>query len=58
MVKYARFVYEIEIDDNTIEELAAVKVNEALQEYISNNTVMATDIEISDTPYWGERRKV
>lgn len=54
MVKYARFVYEIKIDDDTPIDHAAGELDEELQEYIHNNTVLASDIEISDKPYFGE----
>ncbi len=51
MVKYARFVYEKKIEDNTPVDQASAELDEELQEYIHNNTVLASDIEISDKPY-------
>ncbi len=54
MVKYARFVYEKKIEDDTPVDQAAAELDEELQDYIHNNTVTASDIEISDKPYLGE----
>jgi len=54
MVKYARFVYEKKIEDNKPVDQPAAELDEELQEYINNNTVPASDIEISDKPYLGE----
>jgi hypothetical protein len=54
MVKYARFVYEKKIEDDTHVDQAAAELDEELQEYILNNTVLASDIEISDKPYSGK----
>lgn len=51
MVKYARFVYEKKIEDDTPVDQAGVELDEELQEYIHNNTITANDIEISDKPY-------
>lgn len=51
MVKYARLLFEEEIDDNATEEEITEKIRIAIENYIKGYGVSIDDIEIAETPY-------
>ena len=51
MVKYARLIFEEEIDDNDTEEEISEKIRKVIENYIGGFGVSIDDIEISETPY-------
>lgn len=54
MTKYARIVFEIEIEDNATDELIEEKMHDHMSDYLSNNYITVEDMEISETPYTKE----
>ena len=51
MVKYARLVFEEQIDDNATEEEITERIRKAIENYTGGFGVSIDDIEISDAPY-------
>ena len=51
MVKYARLVFEEEIDDKATGEEIAERIRKAIENYIGGFGVNIDDIEISEFPY-------
>ncbi len=51
MTKYARLVFEEEIEDNATEEEITEKMRVAIENYTKGLGVSIDDIEISEVPY-------
>lgn len=51
MVKFARLVFEEEIEDNATDEDIVERIRECVENYISGLGVSIDDIEISAYPY-------
>ncbi len=53
-MRYARIVFEVEIEDNASEEDIEVKMYDHVSGYLSDNCITIDDMEITETPYTKE----
>ncbi len=54
MTKYARIVFEVEIEDNDTDVQIEEKMYDHMSGYLSDTYLTVGDMEISDTPYTKE----
>lgn len=51
MVKYARLIFEEEIDDKATDEEIVERLRKVIENYTSGFGISIDDIEISEAPY-------
>ncbi len=50
-MKYARLVFEIEIEDNASDEEIEERIHDHISGYLGDTYITVGDMELSDTPY-------